>query len=97
VDGHAKGNSKRVAGRSSHLLQAELVQIGEWLICVAVAEGFAAADYQTADTKLLNSSSPVTLFDHVSVRIQNSDLSVLQYIVARYPNSLHEAPWEICN
>ena len=59
MDGHAKGNSKRVAGRSSRLLQAELVQIGEWLICVAVAEGFAAADYQPADKKLLNSSSAV--------------------------------------
>jgi hypothetical protein len=40
-------------------LLEELVQIGEWLICVAVAEGFAAADYQPADKKILESSSPV--------------------------------------
>lgn len=58
MDGQAKVNSKRVAERSSRLLQAELVQTGEWLICVASAEGFAAADYQPADKTLLNSSSP---------------------------------------
>lgn len=49
MDGQAKENSERAAERSSHLLQVELVQIDEWLRCVAFAEVFAAADYQPAD------------------------------------------------
>ena len=49
VDEQAKENSEHAAARSSHLLQVELVQIDEWLRCVAFAEVFVAADYQPAD------------------------------------------------
>jgi hypothetical protein len=62
VDGQAKENSKHVAERSSRLLQVELVQTGEWLICVAFAEVFAAADYQPAGLPLLNIVHVVTFF-----------------------------------
>jgi hypothetical protein len=49
VDEQAKENSEHAAERSSRLLQVELVQIDEWLRCVAFAEVFVAADYQPAD------------------------------------------------
>ena len=49
MDEQAKENSEHAAARSSHLLQVELVQIDEWLRCVAFAEVFVAADYQPAD------------------------------------------------
>lgn len=62
MDGQAKESSKRAAERSSHLLQEEPVQTGEWLICVAFAEVFANADYQPAGMTLLNTCT-VTFYN----------------------------------